>query len=513
MSGIPFLRQPGSRLFADSLLTSAWIFASGGFYSSYYVILYVCIIAVAFRFSLRTTMLVAVIYAATYFGLLATLNELQGNIMIMVMRTGFIFIVGYFTHLITRETLIQTEKRMDLEHTAHLARMAEEQTRRSNEELEALVRARTHDLEESLQRFTTLMEMMPNLAWTSNPQGEPTYFNRAWNAFTGGDSISSEILQRYILEEDKAVTLEKWGRSIRTGTPLELEYRWRRYDGQVRWMLARANPVRNAEGRIIAWIGTATDIHAHKMAEQQMEEKVRERTMQLSTANEELQRSNAELEQFAYIASHDLKEPLRMIAAYTELIDSRIASSTPEVNEFAGYVHDGVRRMQALIDDILQYSRIGSIKNNVGNVNINAVLKETATVLAGKVEESGAALVYNDLPEVSGNRTLLQQLFQNLVENAIKFHRKGVAPLVEIKACDADEFWRFSVSDNGIGMSPDYYEKIFVIFQRLHSAQEFPGTGIGLSICKKIVEQQGGRIWVKSEEGAGTTFYFTLRKA
>jgi PAS domain S-box-containing protein len=496
----------------DSIFVALWLYASGGFYSPYHVVFYPAIMAVAFRFSLRETMVIAAIYTATYFALLASVNELAGNEAIAIVRIGFVFIVGYLTQLITKETLEQTEKRVASEQEARMSKIAEEQARRSNEQLEALVKGRTHDLEESVRQFTTLMETIPNMAWVSEANGTPVYFNKAWERFTGYKNVSSKMLENYIYPEDKALTRDKWAECIRNAVPLELEYRWIRHDGQVRWMLGRANPVRNAEGKIVSWVGTATDIHEQKMAKQDMEDRVRERTEQLSKANTELQRSNAELEQFAYVASHDLKEPLRMIASYTALINKRIGDDNdPEVSEFAGYVNDGVTRMQFLIDDILQYSRIGSMKETA-KVELEDIVGEVESLLAMKIEEAGGIIRYRNLPAVNGNKTLLKQLFQNLIENAIKFRKEGIAPVIEIVPKDVGDVWQIGIKDNGIGIDPTYKERIFIIFQRLHSAHQFPGTGIGLAICKKIIEQQGGKIWVESEASVGSTFYFTLKK-
>lgn len=224
----------------------------------------------------------------------------------------------------------------------------------------------------------------------------------------------------------------------------------------------------------------------------------------------ELARSNAELEQFAYVASHDLQEPLRMVASYTRLLARRYQGQLDEdANEFIGYAVDGVNRMQELINDLLAYSRAGSRRREPADVSMDEVLARVLQGLGPAIEEAGATVVSEPLPEVHGDSGQLAQLLQNLVANAIKF-RGDKAPRVEISARREGDEWVFSVSDNGIGIAPEFSERIFVIFQRLHSRAEYPGTGIGLSICRKIVERHGGRIWVGSEPGEGTTFRFTL---
>jgi PAS domain S-box-containing protein len=225
---------------------------------------------------------------------------------------------------------------------------------------------------------------------------------------------------------------------------------------------------------------------------------------------EELARSNAELQQFAYIASHDLQEPLRMVTSYLQLFARRYQNQLDtNADEFIAYAVDGATRMQALINDLLAYSRVGTRNLPFEAVDCNLVVKQVIRNLQIAIAESQATVTYDSLPTVIGDETQLAQVFQNLISNAIKF--RGVAlPRVHITASRQNREWCFSVQDNGIGIEPDYADRIFVIFQRLHSRTEYPGTGIGLAICKKIVERHGGRIWIESELGQGTTFHFTI---
>jgi signal transduction histidine kinase len=225
---------------------------------------------------------------------------------------------------------------------------------------------------------------------------------------------------------------------------------------------------------------------------------------------DELARSNADLEQFAYVASHDLQEPLRMVTAYTQLLAERYRGKLDEnADKYIGYAGEGAQRMQVLIQDLLAFSRVGRNGFTYGSVDCNGVLEEVLTTLAPAMQECGAVVTHDALPSVWADRTQVAQIFQNLIGNAVKFRGKE-PPLIAVQAEQADQRWRFSVRDNGIGIAPEFAENIFVVFQRLHARTEYPGNGIGLAICKKIVERNGGRIWVESQPGSGSSFNFTL---
>ena len=225
----------------------------------------------------------------------------------------------------------------------------------------------------------------------------------------------------------------------------------------------------------------------------------------------ELGRSNADLQQFAYVASHDLQEPLRMVSSYTQLIARRYKGKLDaDADEFIAFAVDGANRMQRLILDLLAYSRVNTAGRQFEPTAMETVLKAALNNLTNAVKESQAIITHDPLPAVMGDDKQLAQLFQNLLSNAVKFGG-AQPPRIHISAKQTDGEWLFSVRDHGIGLDPQYADRIFVIFQRLHTREEYPGTGIGLAICKKIIERHGGHMWVESELGKGATFYFTLR--
>jgi light-regulated signal transduction histidine kinase (bacteriophytochrome) len=234
-----------------------------------------------------------------------------------------------------------------------------------------------------------------------------------------------------------------------------------------------------------------------------LEQKVQERTAELT-------RSNDDLAQFAYVASHDLKEPLRTISIFAELLDLEHGSELqPQAKEGLTYILNGVRRMHELIDDLLAYSQVESREANVRPVDLNSVVKEALFNLHGMIQESGAEVTHDSLPSVTGDRVQLTQLLQNLVGNSIKYRSKE-SPRIHISCSTLPSEEVISVQDNGIGIDPRYAESIFKLFKRLHVREEYPGNGVGLAICRRIIERHGGRIWVESSEGAGSTFHFTV---
>lgn len=243
-----------------------------------------------------------------------------------------------------------------------------------------------------------------------------------------------------------------------------------------------------------------------------MNAELERRVREIEEMNSMLARSNADLEQFAYVASHDLQEPLRQISSFTQLLARRYSGKLDsDADEFIAFTVDGTRQMQDLINDILAFSRLGKGRDPFVDVDCEVLFEEVVQSLQTAAERCKARISHDPLPRLAGYRMQLAQLFRNLLNNAIKFHG-GAAPRIHMSAEQQGDQWLFSVRDNGIGIAAEFFDRIFVVFQRLHGKAEYPGTGIGLAICKRVVENHGGKIWLESEPGKGSTFFFTLKE-
>ena len=274
-------------------------------------------------------------------------------------------------------------------------------------------------------------------------------------------------------------------------------------DGRENWVSTTKVPLHAATGEVVGLLGISRDITAKKLAEQALE-----RTTQ------DLSRSNTELQHFAYVASHDLQEPLRMVSSYVQLLARRYKGKLDqEADEFIQYAVDGASRMKRLINDLLTYSRVGTHGKELTPVSAETALAIARQHLQMSLEDSKAQLVCDPLPTVWGDEMQLVELFQNLLGNALKFRRPETPPCLRVSVVREGAQWRFAVKDNGIGFDTKYGERIFGMFQRLHSVAEYEGTGIGLALCRRIVERHRGRMWAESSPGEGATFYFTLDAA
>ncbi len=315
-----------------------------------------------------------------------------------------------------------------------------------------------------------------------------------------GELDGSSYLE-FVPVEDYPEVRANLKRLFNDDRPLQLERLFRRRSGELFWGHLSVEQMVGEDGGISGLVAVVVDVTDHKATEQELEKACRT-----------LEASNADLEQFAYVASHDLREPLRMISAYTSLIERRYAQSfDQEGMEFLGYIRDGAQRMDHMVLDLLAFSRIDRRGAPLVPMESAAALGAALNNLTVAIDESGAAVDCPDaLPLVLGDIHQITSLFQNLLGNAIKYRNPGRAPRIVV-TCAADHgLWRFTVTDDGIGIAPEFHDRIFLLFQRLHTRQTYDGTGIGLAVCKKIVERHGGRIWLESVPDRGSAFHFTL---
>jgi PAS domain S-box-containing protein len=353
-------------------------------------------------------------------------------------------------------------------------------------------------------RYRGLLEAAPDAMVVVNQSGGIVLLNKQAEKQFGyrrdellGQKVTS-IIPKGFAERLIADGLRSAEDALTQHIGMGIELNGRRKDGSEFPLELMLSPLSSGEEVLVT--AAIRDITARKQAEQHLLQKM-----------QELHRSNEELGQFAYVASHDLQEPLRMVASYTTLLSRRYKGKLDSnADEFIAFAVDGASRMQRLIQDLLAYSRVGSSGKEPSETSSEDALERTLDILSGQIEDSGAVVTHDPLPDVLADELQLIQLFQNLIGNAIKYQRPG-APEVHVGAVrDGATQWVFSVKDNGMGIDPQYFERIFGMFQRLHKREEFAGTGIGLAICKKIVERHGGSIWVESQPDQGSTFRFTL---
>ena len=365
----------------------------------------------------------------------------------------------------------------------------------------------SHDLSESKEsgaKYRGLLEAAPDAMVVVNPAGEIVLLNVQAEKQFGytrdqlvGQRVKTIIPQGFaerLIADGNRSAAEALAQQIGTG----IELIARRKDGSEFPIEIMLSPLESAEGILVT--AAIRNITERKKSEEHLVKTVGE-----------LKRSNDELQQFAYVSSHDLQEPLRMVASYTQLLAGRYKGRLDsDADEFIAFAVDGCNRMQGLIKDLLAYSRAGTNGKALREVSGEKALEEALANLRAIIEQSGAVVTHDSLPVLRTDNTQLTQVFQNLVGNAIKYHGAEV-PHVHISATKNDgREWIFSVRDNGLGIDPQYFGRIFILFQRLHGRDEFEGTGIGLAICKKILERLGGRIWVESRPERGSTFYFAL---
>src|SRR5690606_4960288 len=280
------------------------------------------------------------------------------------------------------------------------------------------------------------------------------------------------------------------------------EFRVKKGDGSYAYIIDRGFILRDSDGKAVRMIGAIQDISTRKAAE-----------LELVELNQQLTRANEELKVFASVASHDLREPLRMISSFLALLEKKYGDSLDEkAHQYISFAIDGAKRLTTLINDLLEYSRVGFDPALIEKINTSELVNEVVKLNSNLLRENDAILTIKDLATINGIKIPLQLVFQNLIGNALKYRHQDLAPQIRISGRELEDFWEFSISDNGIGIEADYLEFIFGLSKRVHSKVKYPGSGMGLATCRKIITQHGGRIWAESTPGLGSTFSFTIKK-
>jgi PAS domain S-box-containing protein len=371
-------------------------------------------------------------------------------------------------------------------------------------------------LEQSEKEWNELANAVPQLVWVASPEGAIIYYNERVGEYAGAhkNEDGTWSWEGLVHTEDRSLTEQAWTQAVSNGTVYQIEHRVQMKDGRFRWHLSRAIPYRDESGAIIKWFGSATDIHISRVQSALLEEEVKKRTAELYELNLSLQRSNNELQQFAHVASHDLKEPLRKIKTFTgRLADDPGNTFTERSKTFLQKVNSASDRMFAMIEGVLNYSVLNTSEQVIEPVSFQTIMQHIEADLELLITQKAASLQYSNLPSAEGSFVLLYQLLYNLVNNSLKFAKKDVPPVITITSTisnEQQEWVTLTVKDNGIGFAQEYAEKIFESFTRLNSKDQFEGTGLGLSLCQRIAERHGGRIDAIGKPGEGACFWVRL---
>lgn len=379
---------------------------------------------------------------------------------------------------------------------------------------------------QSEAKFSLLARSIPQFIWTVNSDLQPDYISESLYNYTGltEKQLIENGFSDMVHPDDVQKNNAAWENSVKTGEELTIEHRLRRHDGEYRWYLCRAIAQKDETGAVVQWIGTSTDIDQQKAFQENLEQLVNERTAALSKANAELENMNKKLSSFAYISSHDLQEPLRKIQTFGSIIMARETDNLSEAGKKnITRMQIAANRMTALINDLLAYSRTNTTEDSFEKVDLNVLLQEVAGEFNEKLEGVEGTITISKMPVIDAIYFQMQQLFTNLISNALKFAKDDTPPVIkitsEIKTGKTagiavpdphKDYLHITVQDNGIGFSPEYATKIFEVFQRLHGKDEYEGTGIGLAICMKIAENHNAVLNASSQPGEGAVFNFYI---
>ncbi|TDK47272.1 PAS domain-containing protein [Algoriphagus formosus] len=370
-------------------------------------------------------------------------------------------------------------------------------------------------LKKSNERFHLATEAITDAIFDWNILGKKIFWGKGYHHLFGYPEEMQYVPEGFwescVHPDDLPQILEdiQKARKDPNAKKWEGNYRFKKADGTYAFVKEQTSIQRDKTGKAIRIVGALQDISQRK----RYEESLKTLNQQLMISNRELEVSNKELEQFAYVASHDLQEPLRMISSFLGLIEKKYDEVLDEKGrQYISFAVEGAKRMRSIILDLLDFSRLKEASESKKWIPMSQIMEEVLLLNKKLIRDSGAKIVATALPTVYGQESGLIQLFNNLISNAIKYRKEEEKPKIKITAEEHENHWQFTVADNGIGIDPKYLDKIFIIFQRLHGREQYPGSGIGLSICKKITEIHGGKIWVESTLGEGSTFHFTLQK-
>lgn len=495
----------------DCIFAILWLYATGGYSSPYHVMFYTSIIAVSFRFNLKTTLITSALYTLSYFVLLVYMKQLSGNESMAAVRTGFIFIIGYMTNLITSETLYQTQQKLSMKKLMEEAKFHHDLLKQNQEQL--------HDLNNALQLKNNIF---------NHAEENANIGSYSWNLGTGDLKYSDNLFRllgceineftpsfdtymSFVHPDDKPELIKTWGIALKNKILHPNFHRIFTKQGKIKYLKTTGKIT--GEGDNFLVIGTLQDVTTDIQLNETLQQK-----------NIELERSNNELASFNYIASHDLQEPVRKISTFSKLIIEKDGDILSEATKnYISRISASSLRMQNLIDAFLNYSKTDNSKLAFEQIDLNLIIEDVLDSLAEVISEKRVTIIKPELPVLPGVKFQLQQLFVNLISNAIKYSKNGVDPHITIsvlkkKGTDVHyqdvnpkiSYWELALQDNGIGFEQKHSEKIFEVFQRLHNKDEYAGTGIGLSICKKIVTSHHGFITALSEPDKGATFYIYL---
>jgi len=385
-----------------------------------------------------------------------------------------------------------------------------------NKNKDELINART------IERFKIISDLMPQFVWTANPDGALDFFSQSVFNYSGltKEEIMRDGWLQIVHPDDREANITKWEEAVNTGQPFHLEHRFKKSDGTYRWQLSRAVRVNNENGKVQMWVGTSTDIHENILFQAELERQVEERTKLLKEVNIDLEKSNTELAQFAFVASHDLQEPLRKIQTFSTMILDREAANLSESGkEFFKRIRESSSRMKQLITDILVFSKTGNMEEVSNDVDVDLLVREIANPSLLN-DEIKLVDITSKLPVIKGVYFQIHQIFSNLINNAIKFNKANNELIITISSKKiigkesgiknaVPEKWYYVIefSDNGIGFENQHKVKMFQVFQQLHPKEKYQGTGIGLALVKKIIEQHQGFIDARGELNVGATFY------